>query len=353
MTRSGSEPRPAERGGGPPRSAVLGALTCSEPPSRSTNRSVLVSFVRVVAIELVDAGGCVSLPDPQTLSVTGWNGFRPVPVLWPGDRRTGAADYGAGRRSVGLFDHRDFRVFGHIACERSAGCGVVHRHLRRRCPHLRRHRCGWRRASGSNRFGQLGNGVSRPCTAYGRCSERSNRTPVAVVGLDTRVKSVSAGSHTCALTSLGGVKCWGYNATGQLGNGQKTCEAVETCSKNASSTPVDVVGLTRGVSAIAAGEFHTCALTSGGAVKCWGSQTHGELGNGTGDSSSIPVDAAGFTSGVSVIDAGSHSTCAVTSGVTVKRLGVPRSPLPAFRPESLQSRWAARRAPGPSAGTPA
>ena len=180
---------------------------------------------------------------------------------------------------------------------------------------------------GSNRFGQLGNGASRPCSESGRCLQRFSRTAVDVVGLESRVEAIAAGaSHTCALTSVGGVKCWGYNASGQLGNGQKTCKAFLTCSKNASSTPVDVVGLTRGVSAIAAGEFHTCAITNSGGVKCWGSQSSGELGNGTGDSSSVPVDVVGLTGGVSAIAAGAHVSCAVASGGTAQCWGgSPRS----------------------------
>jgi alpha-tubulin suppressor-like RCC1 family protein len=174
---------------------------------------------------------------------------------------------------------------------------------------------------GSNKFGQLGNGVPRPCNAYPRCSNPFKRTPVDVVDLGSKVKAIALGSsHSCALTSAGGVKCWGYNTSGQLGNGQ-ICKAVKTCSKNASSTPVDVVGLTSGVSAIAAGEFHTCAVTSVGGVKCWGSQTNGELGNRTGRSSSLPVDVVGLASGVSAIAAGAHISCAITSGGTAKCWG--------------------------------
>jgi alpha-tubulin suppressor-like RCC1 family protein len=156
---------------------------------------------------------------------------------------------------------------------------------------------------GWNLYGQLGNGTTTDAA-----------TPTDVVGLSSGVTAISAGtSYTCALTSTGGVKCWGHNAFGALGDGTDTDR----------STPVDVIGLTSGVEAIAAGGNHTCALTTGGGVKCWGSSLYGELGNGGNERNGIwtPVDVTGLTSGVAAITAGGDRTCALTTAGGAKCWG--------------------------------
>ena len=145
---------------------------------------------------------------------------------------------------------------------------------------------------GVNEYGQPGDGTTA-----------SSRLPVDVVGLASGVRAIAAGAaHTCALMSTGGVRCWGRNEQAQLGDGT-------TVSR---STPVEVAGLPSGVSAIAAGSWHTCILTSAGVLKCWGRNGYGQLGDGTTTDTRTPVDVAGLPSGVTAIDAGGEATCAVT-----------------------------------------
>jgi alpha-tubulin suppressor-like RCC1 family protein len=144
---------------------------------------------------------------------------------------------------------------------------------------------------GNNDHGQLGNWI----WTY-------NGLPVDVRRLSKGVTAITAGwGHTCAVVA-GGVKCWGYNKNGELGDG--TTEDRDY--------PADVSGLTSGVIAIAAGDDHTCAVLDGGGVKCWGYNKYGQLGDGTTTNSAVPVDVVGISGGAKGIAAGWGHTCALT-----------------------------------------
>lgn len=134
---------------------------------------------------------------------------------------------------------------------------------------------------------------------------------ISVAGIGVSVASnVAAGLyHTCAITSGSGLKCWGENTYGQLGNG----------SIQNSVVPSNVVGLSFGVKMVDAGFSHTCALLEDGSVKCWGRNHKGQLGNGGTSDSTSPVAAS--VSGATMITAGGDNTCALLSNGQVSCWG--------------------------------
>jgi hypothetical protein len=158
---------------------------------------------------------------------------------------------------------------------------------------------------------------------------------VNVNELTTGVTAIAAGGdHTCALTSAGGIMCWGGNYNGQLGDGTTTEHL----------TPVNVSGLASGILAIAAGGNHTCALTSARGVKCWGYNGAGQLGDGTTADRLTPVDVAGQTSGAVAIAVGGAHTCALTSAWSANcwgfnHLGQLGNGIPTFRTTPVDVEW--------------
>ena len=148
---------------------------------------------------------------------------------------------------------------------------------------------------GANEHGQLGDN-----------SSNYRFSPVDVVGLASGVVAITGGgAHTCALTAVGGVKCWGWNGAGALGNG----------STADSWIPVDVTGLASGVAAIAAGAEHTCANTRAGTVKCWGWNFGGQLGNNNAayPPALTPVDVQGLPIATTAVAAGGMHSCALNT----------------------------------------
>ena len=160
------------------------------------------------------------------------------------------------------------------------------------------------RCWGENREGQLGNGTTAtPGTAH----------PVVVVGITGATAIATGAYHTCALLSDGTVKCWGRNGQGQLGDG----------TLNSSSSPVQVqtgFGVLSGVTAIAAGGAHTCALLANGTVRCWGDNVEGQLGDGTTFGKPNGIGVTGINSAVA-LSAGWQHTCAILMDGTARCWG--------------------------------
>ena len=144
---------------------------------------------------------------------------------------------------------------------------------------------------GVNDVGQIGDG-----------SITTRLTPVAVTGLTTVTQIALGQSHACALRANGSVVCWGANAFGQVGDGTTTGRR----------TFVQVSGLTSGVVEIRAGGYHTCARLATGAIRCWGRNANGQLGDGTTTNRLVPTAIAAFPTGtaaVAELSGGATHTC--------------------------------------------
>jgi alpha-tubulin suppressor-like RCC1 family protein len=145
---------------------------------------------------------------------------------------------------------------------------------------------GW----GSNQQGQLGNGTTV-----------SSSSPVQAAGL-TQATSVAAGAyHALALRQDGSVWAWGYNSGGQLGDGTTTSR----------TTPGPVLGLPRPAVAVAAGGHTSAAILDDGSLWLWGDNGKGQIGDGTTQRRTLPVEVAGLPSPVASVALGFAHVLAV------------------------------------------
>ena len=180
---------------------------------------------------------------------------------------------------------------------------------------------------GTSSMGELGNGVvTGPdiCTTGG-VDHPCSMTPVTVTGISSAT-AISAGeNHTCALGGDGTVNCWGSGTFGQLGDGLAECFEGGTYVPCDATTPVVALDIST-ATAIAAGDFHTCAVLADGTVQCWGNKSSGQVGDGTSAPSSIPLTtlvpiAVTAISTASAIAAGREHTCALMREGTVQCWG--------------------------------
>jgi alpha-tubulin suppressor-like RCC1 family protein len=145
---------------------------------------------------------------------------------------------------------------------------------------------------------------------YGTDEFLSGETNSIDLGHFGSVQQIASGSqHSCVVIAGGFAKCWGDNSDGALGTGDQTSREL----------PVDVKDLSDHARIVAVGRSHSCVAISSGAVKCWGDNSSGQLGDGSFLSKSTPV-----TVGISdVVDLvlGDGFTCALTVGGTVSCWG--------------------------------
>ena len=152
---------------------------------------------------------------------------------------------------------------------------------------------------GDNSDGELGDGTFR-----------SSATPIAVTRLGKTVAEVGGGAnHTCARALDGSAWCWGSNEHGAVGSGS-------TMAKHRYPTHVSSLGYD--VASLGVAASHACALTTAGAMLCWGDNFFGQLGNGTTAAQSVPVQVAALGSNVARIAMGESAqhTCAMTNDGT-------------------------------------
>lgn len=254
-----------------------------------SNVLIQAGGVRLLGVAKIAAGGvhtCAIMAATDGLKCWGWNGYGQV-----GDGQVCGNVCVAPRDVTGLTSG----VAG-VGLGENHSCAVTN--------------TGGVKCWGRNDAGQLGSASAETCGTI-PLDLPCSTTPQDVAGLSNIVQ-VSAGQyHTCALTDTGGVKCWGGNDLGQLGDGQ-------ACGTSTCAAPVDVTGLTSGVIDIVAGRDHTCARVATG-VMCWGDNSSGQLGDGQacGSICSTPVEVSGLPTALDAIGAGGQHSCGILTLRTV------------------------------------
>jgi len=143
---------------------------------------------------------------------------------------------------------------------------------------------------GGNNRGQLGQG------------DTADRSLPTRVGSASNWRAVSAGSNatTCAVNTLNEVFCWGYNFSGQV--------AVDKATTSVTN-PTKVTALGTTVQSVSVGSLNSCVVTTSSEVRCWGSNSYGQLGTAVsiGQTSHTPTAINNLTGTYNALAAGSDS----------------------------------------------
>jgi len=162
---------------------------------------------------------------------------------------------------------------------------------------------------GANSFGQLGLGDNN--SRGDNSSEMGGNLMSIDIGTGKTARAIEAGyNHTCAILDNASVKCWGSNSSGQLGLGDASNRG-DNSSEMGDNLPVLDLGSGRTATALAAGYAHTCAILDNANVKCWGANSSGQLG--LGDTDNRGDNSSEMGSSLNTIDLGTGRTATVIS----------------------------------------
>ncbi|RYC11455.1 Ig-like domain-containing protein [Nocardioides zhouii] len=134
------------------------------------------------------------------------------------------------------------------------------------------------RCWGSNTVGQLGNNTTDP--QAGAVTVQSDTDPDDDEPLTGVTALVAGDSHTCAMRGAGEVRCWGLNSRGQLGTSGGSRDEADKVVRALAPTPLFAPGDLTDATKIVSGDDHTCAMRASDAVTCWGENADGQLGTG-------------------------------------------------------------------------
>jgi alpha-tubulin suppressor-like RCC1 family protein len=135
-------------------------------------------------------------------------------------------------------------------------------------------------------------------------SGTSSATPLTVAGINAATDIAAGGGFSCALLSGGGVKCWGRNDSAQLGSGTVSVGGI---------TPVTVSGVSA-ATAITAGRAHACVLRSNQTVWCWGANAQGQVGGGAVGQYWAGAQVIGITNATAIAAGGDHTCARLSTG---------------------------------------
>ena len=180
---------------------------------------------------------------------------------------------------------------------------------------------------GRNNYGQLGLGdlINRKTDA-----QMGDNLPFVSLGTNRTATDISAGMyHTCALLDNNTVKCWGLAANGQLGYGNTTNQGTTGSQMGDALGSVDL-GTGRTAVQIVVGSYHSCAILDNASLKCWGYNANGQLGVGSTTQygsaanqmgTNLPTISLGTGRTATAIGAGDQTTCAVLDNGSLKCWG--------------------------------